>query len=73
MFCPLVHLCPVSVPGICGGQRGVLYPPGLELQMVISYHVDAGNQTQLLWKSNRCSLPLSHRCKPPLSHYHGGF
>jgi hypothetical protein len=27
----------------------------LELQMVVSHHVDAGNQTQVLCKSNKCS------------------
>lgn len=25
---------------------------GLELQMVVSYYVDAGNRTQVLWKSS---------------------
>jgi hypothetical protein len=25
---------------------------GLELQMVVSYHVDAGNQTQVFWENS---------------------
>jgi hypothetical protein len=30
-------------------------PLGLELQMVVSHHVVAGNWTQDLWKSSQCS------------------
>jgi hypothetical protein len=36
----------------------------LWLQMVVSYHVDAGNQSQVLWKSNQGSEPLSHLSRP---------
>lgn len=28
--------------------------------MVVSYHVGSGNQTQVLWKSNKCSSLVSH-------------
>lgn len=27
----------------------------LELQMIVRSHVDAGNQTLILWRSNQCS------------------
>jgi hypothetical protein len=33
----------------------VLNSLGLELQIVVSCHVRAGNWTLVLWKSNRCS------------------
>lgn len=36
----------------------------LKLQMVMSHHVDSGNQNQVLCKSNKCSLPLSHLSRP---------
>lgn len=32
----------------CGGQKALL---GLALQMVVGYHVVAGNCTQVLWKN----------------------
>ena len=31
-----------------------------ELQMVVSHHVGAGNQTSVPWKSSQCSQWLSH-------------
>jgi hypothetical protein len=33
---------------------------GLEWQMAVSHHVDAGNWTQVLWNSRQCSESLSH-------------
>ena len=39
----------VCVPSVCSGhreQKKVLDPSELELQMVVSHHVDAGNRTR---------------------------
>ena len=38
-----------------GGQKRVSDPLKLELQVVVSHLVGAGNQTQVLYKSNKCS------------------
>ena len=47
------------MPGTHYGQKRVLEPVELRLQMVVSHHVDAGNQSQVLCKSSQCSYPLS--------------
>lgn len=33
---------------------------GLELQIVVSCHVGAGDQTQVLWKGSQYSKPWAH-------------
>lgn len=38
----------------------------LELQRVASIHVDAGNQTRVFWKSNKCSESLNHLSNPQM-------
>jgi hypothetical protein len=38
-----------------GQKKIALGPLGLELEVVVSCHVGAGNRTQALWKSNLCS------------------
>lgn len=43
-----------------GDQKRASDPPELELHMVLSHHVGAGNETLVLWKSRWCSRPLSH-------------
>lgn len=37
-----------------------LVTQGLELQMILIFHVGSGNWTSVLWKSSQCSQPLSH-------------
>lgn len=44
--------------GASGGQNWVLDPLELELKMVVSHNVSAGNRTQVLCESNTCSQPL---------------
>lgn len=39
--------------------RGCWIPLELELHTVVNYHVDAGNQTQVICKSSKCSESLS--------------
>jgi hypothetical protein len=49
----MFYECKVGVPHAhCarGGQEEVLDFLGLELQMVLSHHVGAGNWTHVLWK-----------------------
>lgn len=47
--------CLGRVPGARGGQKSVFESLGLELQIVVSHHVGAGKQTQVLHKSTKCS------------------
>lgn len=46
--------------GACGDQKRVLDPLGLDLQVVGSHHVHAGNQIQDLKRSSEWSQLLSH-------------
>lgn len=41
--------------GAWEGQKNVSDPLDVELEMVVSYHVAAGNRTQLLFKSQKYS------------------
>ena len=61
---PWMYVC---VPCAClmsESQKRMSDPLGLELQVVVSYHVDAGSWSQVLCKSNKCSLLLSHHSGP---------
>lgn len=57
----------MCVPGALGGQKIVLDPLELELQMLGSYHAGAGTQTQVLCNSSKF-LPLSHLARCLLSY-----
>lgn len=46
------------VSGARGSERRELHP--FKLQMVMGHHVRAGNQTQALYKNDKCSKFLSH-------------
>jgi hypothetical protein len=37
------------------GQKKMLYPLELQVQTVVRLHVDAGNQTQVLWMNTALS------------------
>lgn len=39
----------------CEGQKAASDPLELELQMIVSLHMDAGNGTQDFYKGSRCS------------------
>ena len=52
------------IPGVCRGWKRVLDPLQLELQMVVSCHVGAENQTWVLWKS---STITTHHTRPCFS------
>ena len=64
----------VCVFGICVGvlvEAGCVHSTqkpedslGLELQMLVSHNVVAGNQTRILWKSSQCSQLLGHLSSP---------
>jgi hypothetical protein len=41
------------------GEKKVLDPFQLELQMTVSCHVGDGNRTQILRESSQCPIPLS--------------
>ena len=47
-ICVHICLCTSCVFGACGGQKRALDALELELQMVVSHHMGAGNQTQVL-------------------------
>jgi hypothetical protein len=59
----------VSTQCVCRAQRSqkrALEPLELELWMVVSCHMDAGNQTQVFWTIYQCTLLLSHlSCSQP--------
>ena len=55
VFCLPVRMCTMYEPGACRGQKGALDPQEPELQMLVSCHVGAENQIQVLWKSSQCS------------------
>ena len=38
----------------------VLDPLELDLQIVVSCHMGAGNESRILWQSSQCSKSLSH-------------
>lgn len=56
-------MCVCLVPWV--GQKRVLESLELELQMVVSNHVDAQNQTCVFCKSNKCSKLLNNLFSPP--------
>lgn len=45
---------------VCGGQKRASASLELKCQMLVSHHVRAGNRTQVLSKSRKCSHQLSH-------------
>lgn len=55
MLCLCVCLHTACVSRICGAQKRAADPLELELQVVVSCHEDAKNQTQVLWKNIQCS------------------
>lgn len=46
-------ICVFACMYVCGDQKRVSDDLDLELQRVVSGHVGAGNQTQILWKSDQ--------------------
>lgn len=52
MFYLHVCMCVTCVPGIQGSKKRALGPLELDLWMIVSHHVDAGNQTQVIRKIN---------------------
>jgi hypothetical protein len=50
-----ICLCAMYMPGAKGGQKRAPDPLELEFQMVVTYHVGARNQKQVIWKSSQCS------------------
>lgn len=68
------HICmgTIGIPGGSGGQKKAPDPLKLELWMIVSHHVDAGNQSWVLCKTstlNHLALPTprggfsSHGCE----------
>jgi hypothetical protein len=43
------------MPGGAEAKEGFGFPSGLELEMVVSCHVDARNLTRVLWENIQCS------------------
>ena len=50
-----VCICTMCMPGVLRDQKRELNHLKLELQMVVSCYVDAGNQTWVFCKSSKCS------------------
>lgn len=53
----------MCVPGVHNGQKRVLDPSELEIQMIVSHHVGAENQIQVLCKRSNYSQPQK---QPPI-------
>jgi hypothetical protein len=53
--CLYVCIHTTCMSGACGGQKQKPGPLEMELQMIVSHHVGARNQTWVLSKSNKCS------------------
>ena len=53
--CRYVCMCPMHMFGGLRGQKKAWDSLELELQMLVSCHVGAGNQTWILWKNSQCS------------------
>jgi hypothetical protein len=45
----------MCVPDACGGQKRMPNPLELELQVVVSHHVGAGNQIWVPWNCSKYS------------------
>ena len=58
--CIYVYMCNMCVPGVCGSQKRVSDPLGLEFQTAVNLHVGTENQIWVLWKSIHCSERMSH-------------
>lgn len=55
----------VTAPYVCrAGEARRGYALELELEMSVSNHIDAGNVTQILHKSSKCSSLLNHLSSP---------
>lgn len=50
-----MYVCKTFVSGTQGSQTTVQNLLGLELQVVVSYHVGAGTQIWVLCKNSQCS------------------
>ena len=55
MFCLHISICTMCVPGAYGSQKRALDLLELKLQMVVNYHVSAGNRTWVPCNSNTFS------------------
>ena len=51
--CACVRVCTPFVTGTCGGHKRVGDPLEMELQVVVSHHMSAGNGIGVLWKSSK--------------------
>lgn len=60
MFCLPVCVDTMLVPDACEGQKRLSDALELELKMIVSYHVRAGIQSQVLCKGNRGSKSPKH-------------
>lgn len=67
LFCLPVCLWPTCMPDDQGGQKRYLDSLRLKLQAAVSPHEGTGNWTQVVWKINLCSYPLSHLFSPLFS------
>jgi hypothetical protein len=58
------HVCSPCACSTHADQKRALNPLKLILQAVVRHHVSAGNQTQVLHKNNKPSLPLDQLFSP---------
>lgn len=60
----ILPVCLGRVPGARGGQKSLFESLELELQTVVSQHVGAGIEPQVLYRDSQCSSRFIHRPIP---------
>jgi hypothetical protein len=45
-------------------KEGIRFPLGLELEVIVSHHLGAGNETWVFWKNSQCFSLLSQLSSP---------
>lgn len=71
-FACMMYICAMCVSGALGSQERKTDLLELELQMFVSPHVDAGNETWVLWKEQLLTAEPSFQL-PPFLIFRCGF
>lgn len=49
-----MYVCVLQAYGVYGGQKRMLDPQKMDLEMVVGHHVGCGERIQVLCKSSKC-------------------
>lgn len=53
-----VCMCTICISGAHGGQKRALNPQEISFQIVVSHHVNVGNQIPIMWESSQFAFQL---------------